>query len=133
VREQYEVWDVLVSLDSETLLQTITDYHGMQILSEEGFIDSLVDKGLKIEDEDGDEEPEEPGEDDYIILDWGTLGSRTGVSVRSGWSDGVKFKVFDTEEEAVKAIKLCMAAQQFYPLVWKQDDHGGITQYSIGG
>jgi hypothetical protein len=29
MKEPYEVWDVLVSLDSETLLTVITDYHGM--------------------------------------------------------------------------------------------------------
>jgi hypothetical protein len=59
MKEQHEVWDALVSLDSETLLRVITDYHGMQILSREGFIDHLVDEGLMIEDEDdGDEEAE---------------------------------------------------------------------------
>jgi hypothetical protein len=61
MKEQWEVWDVLVSLDSETLLKIITDYHGMQILNEEGFIDHLVDEGLMIEDgaDDEDDEDEE--------------------------------------------------------------------------
>jgi hypothetical protein len=84
-----------------------------------------------IEDEDCGEVPEELGDDDYVISDWGPLGSKTSVLVRSGWADGSKFKVFDVEEEAVRAVKEDMDAQQFYPSVWKQDDHGGIAPYNI--
>jgi hypothetical protein len=99
------VWDVLVSLDSETLLRAVTDYHGTQILDED-FAEFLVDEGLmEPSDEDEDEEEEEPEEDDYVISDCSPLGSRTVVSVQTRWADKSKSKVFDTEEEAVKAIK----------------------------
>jgi hypothetical protein len=63
VKYQDQMRDVLVSLDSETLLRVITDYHGMQIL-DAGFAEHLVDEGL-MEPEDEDEED---GEDEDI--DW---------------------------------------------------------------
>jgi hypothetical protein len=50
-----EVWDALVSLDSETLLRVITDYHGMQIL-DDGFANHLVDEGLMEPAEDDEDE-----------------------------------------------------------------------------
>jgi hypothetical protein len=135
---QEEIWDILVSLDSETLLNAITDYHGMKIL-DEGFAEFLVDEGImeqadddeKDEDEEEDEEPEGPGDDDYVIIDCGPLGNRTAVCVQSGWADKSKYKQFDTEEEAVKAIKKDMTAQQYWPDVWREDDHGGVALYNI--
>jgi hypothetical protein len=139
MKEQYEIWDVLVSLDSETLLKVITDYHGMQILTEEGFIDHLVDEGLMKDeyayddeenDEDEDEKLEGPGDGDYVILDCGPLGSKITVYVQSGWADKSKYKQFDTEDKAAKAIKEDMAAQQFWPNVWREDDHGGVALYN---
>jgi hypothetical protein len=131
--QQDQVWDTLVSLDSETLLRALTGYHGMQLL-DDGFAEFLVDEGLMKQDEEDeeDEEPEGPEEDDYVISDCGPLGSKTGVSVGTGWEDRSKSRVFDTEEEAVKAIKEDMAAQQYWPNVWKEDDHGGISLYDTG-
>jgi hypothetical protein len=139
--QQENMWDVLVSLDSQTLLQAVTDYHGMQLL-DDGFAGFLVDEGLMEQeddegdeddddDEEEDEEPEVPGEDDYVMSDCGPLGSRTVVCVQSGWADKGKYKQFDTEEEAVKAIKEDMATQRYWPGVWKEDDHGGISRYNI--
>jgi hypothetical protein len=130
---QDQMWDTLVSLDSVTLLQYITDYHGMQLL-DDGFAEFLVDEGLMEgpdDDEDDDDEPEGPEDDDYVISDYGHLGSRTIVSVGTRWKDGSKSKIFDTEDEAVKAIKEDMAAQQYRPNVWREDDHGGISLYSM--
>jgi hypothetical protein len=84
-----QAWNTLVSLDSETLLRVITDYHGMQLL-DDGFAEFLVDEGLmeqvdeEVDEEADDEEAEEqkePGDDDYIISDCGPLGSRTVVCV----------------------------------------------------
>jgi hypothetical protein len=118
------MWDILISLDSETLLRAITNYNGLQIL-DDGFAEFLVDEGLMEPDEEEEEEPEEPGEDDYVISNCSPLGSRTVVSVQTRWADKSKSKVFNTEEEAVKAIKEDMAAQKYRPNVWRQDDHGG--------
>jgi hypothetical protein len=137
MKECYEVWDVLVSLDSETLLRVITDYHGMQILTKKGFIDHLVDKGLMIDeyayddDDEEDEEPEGPGDDDYVISGCGPLGSQIIVSTQSKWADRRISKIFDTEEEAVEAIRKDMAEQSFWSNVWRQDDHGGIALYDM--
>jgi hypothetical protein len=57
-----KMWDALASLDSETLLHTITDYHGMQLL-DEGFGRFLVDEGL-MDFFDDDYEEDEEGEDE---------------------------------------------------------------------
>jgi hypothetical protein len=134
---QEEAWDALQQLDSATILNIITDYHGMQLF-DDGFIGFLEDEGWLEQAEDDDdevdddeEEPEEPEEDDYVILDCGTLGSKTIVSVQSRWADKCISKIFDTEEEAVKAIKEDMAAQQYWPNVWREDDHGGVTLYDM--
>jgi hypothetical protein len=130
------MWDVLVSLDSKTLLNVITDYHGMQLL-DDGFAEFLVDEGIMEQasdddDEDEeDEEPEEPGDDDYVISDCGPLGSKTIVSVGTRWKDRCKSKVFDTEEEALKAIKEDMTAQKYWPNVWREDGHGGVVLYNM--
>jgi hypothetical protein len=135
--QQDQMWD-MVSLDGETLLRAFTDYHGMQLL-DDGFAEFLVDEGLmeqpdddeENDDDEEDEEPEGPGDDDYVILDCGPLGSKTAVCVQSGWADKSKYKQFDTEEEAVKAIKEDIRAQCFWPSVWREDDHGGITLYDM--
>jgi hypothetical protein len=110
----------------------------MQLL-DDGFTEFLVDEGLMEpteddeEDEEDDEELEGPGDDDYIILDCGPLGSKTAVYVQSGWADKSKYKQLDTEEEAVKAIKEDMTAQKYWPNVWREDDHGGVSPYDIEG
>jgi hypothetical protein len=139
---QEQARDALQQLDSASVLEIITSYHGMQLF-DEGFIEFLEDEGWlgpveedNDEEEDGDEDEEDdewglPGNDDYVISDCGPLGSRTVVSIQSGWADKSKYKQFDTEEEAVKAIKEDMAAQQYWPNVWKEDDHGGIGLYNI--
>jgi hypothetical protein len=126
--QQEQMWDVLVALDGETLLQAITDYHGLQIL-DDGFAEFLVDDGLM---EQPDEEEEEPEDGDYIISDCGALGSCTQVCVFCGhWADKAHAKLFDTEEAAEKAIKADMEAQNYWPDVWRQDDHGGMSRYEM--
>jgi hypothetical protein len=52
---QDRIWDVLVSLDSETLLRAVTNYYGMQLL-DEGFEEFLADEGLMEPSEDEEED-----------------------------------------------------------------------------
>jgi hypothetical protein len=133
--QQDKVWDVLVSLDSVSLLEVLTNYHGMQLL-DEGFAEHLIDEGFLEPDEEepDEEEAEEPQEGDYIIADGSPLGSITVVSVCNGrWADGDRSKAFTTEDEAVKAIKEDMYRQKYWPNVWRQDDHGGIGLYDMEG
>jgi hypothetical protein len=86
------------------------------------------------EEEEEEEEPDGPEEGDYIIADGPPLGSVTIVGVCNGrWNDRDRSKRFTTEEEAVKAIKEDMAAQEYWPNVWREDDHGGITLYDMEG
>jgi hypothetical protein len=130
---QDQIWDTLVSLDSETLLRAVTDYHGMQIL-DAGFAEFLIDEGLMEGGPNEEDSKEYPEDGDYIISDSGPLGSRITVGVYYGkWKDGFQRKEFNTEEEAVKAIKEDMGAQGYRPDVWRQDDHGGIALYGMEG
>jgi hypothetical protein len=62
--QQDQMWDTLVSLDSATLLRTITDYHGMQLL-DDGFAEFLVDEGLMEQADDDEEDEDEDEEDGY--------------------------------------------------------------------
>lgn len=74
-----------------------------------------------------DEEPSGPEEEDYVLFDSGPLGSRTSVSQVGGKFLGE----FKSTEEAEKAIKKDMEKNKFYPGVWYQDDHGGMSPYSL--
>jgi hypothetical protein len=52
--QQEKAWDALVSLDSESMLGVLTDYHGMQLF-DEGFLEHLEDEGyIEEESEEGD-------------------------------------------------------------------------------
>ena len=42
--KQTEMWELLCELDSETVLQLLTDWHGLQIL-DDGFYGHLIDEG----------------------------------------------------------------------------------------
>jgi hypothetical protein len=55
---QEKIWNVLVLTDSETVLQTLTGYHGMQLL-DEGFAEYLVNEGIMEPEEEEEEEGEE--------------------------------------------------------------------------
>ena len=41
---QIEIWDLLCSLDGETVATLLTDWHGMQLLDQD-FYDFLIDEG----------------------------------------------------------------------------------------
>jgi hypothetical protein len=103
-------------------------------LFDEGFAEYLVDEGImesdEDDDDDDDEEPIKPEDDDYVMSACGPLGGMIGVSVQSGWANKDKYKRFDTEAEAVLAIREDMKAQQFWSDVWWVDDHGGIERYN---
>jgi hypothetical protein len=123
---QEKAWNCLAGQDGETVLRLLTDYHGMQLL-DEGFLEHLVDEGYLEE-----EEEERPEDCDYVISDCGCLGAGTRVTVlNSYWADDCRVKDFVSEEEAVKAIKEDMSEQNYWPNVWREDDHGGITLYAI--
>ena len=71
--------------------------------------------------------PNEPSEGDYVISDSGPLGSMTSVS------QGTRFLgEYASEEEALAAIREDMEREQFWPGVWRQDDHGGMTPVTAG-
>ncbi|GHT57885.1 hypothetical protein FACS1894109_10960 [Spirochaetia bacterium] len=133
-----KIWNCLIQQDGETVARLFTQYRGMQLF-DEGFLEHLVDEGYleadEDEEEDDDEDPEDeyPDDGDYIMSDCDYLGSKTFVCVKDGrWNDGKRFRYFGTEEEAVKAIKEDMAAQQYWPNVWYESDHGNMSHYNVG-
>ena len=63
--KQSEMWDLLCELDSETVLQLLTDWHGLQLL-DDGFYGHLIDEGYI---EGGEEENDESEERDQAIQD----------------------------------------------------------------
>jgi hypothetical protein len=66
------------------------------------------------------------------MSDCGPLGSCTQVTLYNGkWVKGMRIRTFNTEELAVEAIREDMAAQKYWPNVWRRDDHGGITLYDM--
>lgn len=66
---------------------------------------------------------EEPEEEDYIISNSGTLGSRTSVSIFGG----KHLATFGDEEDAENFLRKRMDQESFYPKVWFADDHGDYT------
>jgi hypothetical protein len=71
-------------------------------------------------------EENEPQEDDMYLSDSGPLGSKTSVSVNQNF-----LGEYNSEEEAVKAIKEWINKNKFYPNIWYVSDHGNIIPYSI--
>ena len=55
--KQEKMWDALVELDGEDVAQLLTDYHGLQLLSD-GFYEHMIEEGYI------DEEPEDEEDDD---------------------------------------------------------------------
>ena len=54
--KQALMWDLLCSLDGETVARLLTDWHGMQLL-DDGFYGFLIDEGYLDEpDTEGDED-----------------------------------------------------------------------------
>lgn len=74
-----------------------------------------------------EEKFEEPDEGDYIIYDSGRLGSLTSVGIVEGKFLGE----FKSRDEAEDAIWEDMRRHNWYPDVWYQDDHGGLTLTTI--
>lgn len=55
--KQEKMWDALVELDGEDVARLLTDYHGLQLLSD-GFYEHMIEEGYI------DEEPEDEEDDD---------------------------------------------------------------------
>ena len=73
------------------------------------------------------EEDMEPSPEDYTISDSGPLGSRTSV----GQIEGKHLGEFNSDEEAIAAIRADMEKHQFYPNVWRVSDHGNWSIMDI--
>jgi hypothetical protein len=74
-----------------------------------------------------DAEPEDdvwPDEDDAFISPTGQLGAQTNATYR-----GKFLGVFDSDEEAVEAIRERMNADGFFPNIWQTSDHGNVSLY----
>lgn len=77
------------------------------------------------DEDEADEDEEGPAPGDYVLSPTGPLGSRTLVSVVEGSALGT----FPSEEDACREIRYLMEAQQFWPNVWYESDHGNVSLY----
>ncbi len=72
------------------------------------------------------EDYEDPQTDDIFLYPTGSLGSKVGVS-----ADRKNIGVFNSEDEAEKAIVKWINKNKFYPNIWWRDDHGGYIRYGL--
>jgi len=119
-------------LREASALQDSEDWEdeGASLVLEELFdaLDSLAPAGVYFGSTEGDgadfgfwQSPPEP--EDYVLSDSGPLGCRTSVHIVGGEDVGE----YASQEEALAAVRERMLADQFFPSVWCQDDHGGLT------
>jgi hypothetical protein len=101
--------------DTEMDYYPSCEFHGCEVVFD--YI-SLTEDGELYESEN-----QQPDSEDYVLTDSGYLGSKTSVSI----VDGGFFDEFDSEDDALDAIKEQMDVEQFYPSVWKVSDHGNYT------
>lgn len=92
--------------------------------------------------EEYNEESEGPVQGDYVISTTGQLGSVYQVSiVESVPSDDARWNSFNRRarekvvewDNIIEAIKKDMEVTRYYPTVWHEDDHGGLTVVNLGG
>ena len=68
-----------------------------------------------------------PQDEDYVMFDSGTLGSKVSVSKVRGRFLGE----FHTRQDAENFLLKRMKEESFFPNVFFQDDHGGIDLVTI--
>ena len=68
-----------------------------------------------------------PEDDDYMLTPTEPLGSQ----VAAGQVNGTYLGTFSDEDAALVAVRQRMARDQFWPNVWWQDDHGGLTLLTL--
>jgi len=90
---------------------------------EEGLLDLET---MEKHDPDEGFDEDEPQEDDAFLSSSGQLGGRTSVSV-----DGKFLGEFNSDEEAVEALKEWMEKNQYWPGVWYVSDHGNINPFTL--
>jgi hypothetical protein len=84
----------------------------------------MLEGGDEFDDEYDDSD--EPQSDDIVLYNSGTLGSRTSVS-----AGGRHIGEFKSDDEAEKAIVDWINKNKFHPNIWYQDDHGGLSLYTL--
>lgn len=98
---------------------------------DEGFDESLISEGesedeSEYEDSKGDDEP---SPDDYVLYPCSRLGGMTCVSQVEGRGELGKFS---SDQEAIDFVKKRMEKEKYWPNVWWQDDHGGVSLVTLG-
>lgn len=90
--------------------------------------------------EEYNEESEGPVQGDYVISTTGQLGDIYQVSIVEPVSrDEERWNRFNLRarglewDDIMAAIKKDMDLTRFYPTIWQQDDHGGLTVVNLGG
>jgi transposase-like protein len=141
LKEYEQKREQILHKNAENIKQGKPSYTSM--LEEEDMISELInkymdeqytvksseikkDKPTILDISENETEENEPQEDDMYLTPSGPLGSKTSVSV-----EGKFLGEYNSEEEAVKAIKEWIDKNNFYPNIWYVSDHGNISPYSI--
>lgn len=74
------------------------------------------------------EEEWEPEPGDYVLSPTGHLGGKTAVGIIGGRHLGD----FNGDEDALAFVRDLMDRESFWPNIWMQDDHGGMTLLTEG-
>ena len=70
-----------------------------------------------------------PSPDDFVLFPTGSLGGQTGVSRVQGKHLGT----YATTEEALEAVRRIMEAEQYWPNIWYESDHGNAWLIDLEG
>lgn len=119
-------WDDDEFRDSEILPQPI-------FFGESDQAEHCADCGEHLYGADPDADPIEPEEGDYILAPAGQLGARTAVYECNGARHSRHGELGDypDEDTALEVVRNRMAAESYYPNVWRQDDHGGYVLLTV--
>jgi len=106
----------------KTYAQDVTAAKRKADFFDHGVADGNPDEILPVEDLLQTDEPTEPADDDIVITTEGRLGG-----MYAAYQSGKQIAKSVEWDEIMAAIKSHMDKEKFYPGVWLQDDHGGIS------
>lgn len=70
-----------------------------------------------------------PSPDDFVLFPTGSLGGQVGVSrVQADY-----LGTYATTEQALEAVRLRMEAEQHWPNIWWESDHGNAWLIDLEG
>lgn len=109
---------------AETTLYRIDTQNASGTAFCEACAEDAIASGVFSSDAPSDEDDDEPTEGDYQINSVGELGSKTAASIVNGRFLGT----FDTDAQALRAIRERGNAQNFWPNVWNVHGNAHLVE-----